>query len=410
MDGQRDRTAGAVVTAGETCLGTFGPFPVATPWWADVEPVAAHLTAALGVPVMVLRLVGVEGGAHAGGGHVTYHAEAFGRPRPGLLGPPPRDLGGLLDPAPRRSGWATADGLRRALAWAEASLRAAGLPPAGPPRQVKTWNLSGLFRIPTASGPVWLKATPAFTTPEAEPIGLLADVDAEIVPAVLAEDRERGWTLLSHLPGEDCWDAPPDVVSTMIGRWVEVQAAVAERLDRTPHGLPDRAPRTLPERVHALLDGAAAAPLAEDERSAARRLADALPARVRALEECGLPRTVVHADFHPGNWRSDGRRTAVVDFADSHAGNPVLDGLRARDFLPERLRRQAADAWTAAWSACVPGSDPGRALALAGPLGHLTYAVRYQEFLDGIEDGERVYHEGDPAREIRAALARARTA
>ena len=34
----------------------------------------------------------------------------------------------------------------------------------------------------------------------------------------------------------------------------------------------------------------------------------------------------------------------------------------------------------------------------------LTYAVRYQEFLDGIEPSEQVYHRGDPAAAIRAAL------
>jgi len=30
--------------------------------------------------------------------------------------------------------------------------------------------------------------------------------------------------------------------------------------------------------------------------------------------------------------------------------------------------------------------------------------VRYQEFLDGIEPSERIYHHGDPAAAIRAAL------
>jgi hypothetical protein len=32
------------------------------------------------------------------------------------------------------------------------------------------------------------------------------------------------------------------------------------------------------------------------------------------------------------------------------------------------------------------------------------YAVRYQEFLNGIEPSERIYHLGDPAAAIRAAL------
>jgi hypothetical protein len=47
---------------------------------------------------------------------------------------------------------------------------------------------------------------------------------------------------------------------------------------------------------------------------------------------------------------------------------------------------------------------PARALSVAEPLAHLAYAVRYQEFLDGIEPSERIYRQGDPAASIRAAL------
>jgi hypothetical protein len=82
----------------------------------------------------------------------------------------------------------------------------------------------------------------------------------------------------------------------------------------------------------------------------------------------------------------------------------VLDGLRVQGFLPESGRAAAARDWVAAWKSRVPGSDPARALDLAEPLAHLTYAVRYQEFLDGIEPSERPYHRGDPVDEVRAAL------
>ncbi|GGS78458.1 hypothetical protein GCM10010156_41460 [Planobispora rosea] len=426
MDRVRGRTAGAVVTAGDECLGTFGPFALDIPWWAEAESVVAHLTAALGVPVMVLRLIGVDGGEGARDGHVTYHVEAFERPRGGLLGPPPSDHGDLFRPAARRAGWATAAGLREALEWARASLGAADRPVTGAVRQIKTWNLAGLFRIPTSAGPAWLKTTPEFATPEASAIGLVAGVDPGIVPGVVAAEPGRGWTLLEHVPGEDCWDASPEVIRTVIGRWVAAQAALAVHVEtartapaehpgatRTapaghpagvPEGLPDRRLPVLAGRVRGLLDGEAAAGLTGDELSAAWRLADALPARISAIEECGLPDTLVHADFHSGNWRSGGLRSAVVDFADSHIGHPVLDGLRVRDFRPGPHRTEREQAWISAWSARVPGSDPVRALALAEPLAHLMYAVRYQEFLDGIETSERIYHEGDPAVEIRAAL------
>jgi Ser/Thr protein kinase RdoA (MazF antagonist) len=123
------------------------------------------------------------------------------------------------------------------------------------------------------------------------------------------------------------------------------------------------------------------------------------------LAECGLPDTVVHGDFHPGNWRCHDGAPVILDFADAHLGNPVLDGLRAIDFLPAGRRRTAAGAWIAAWTAAVPRARPAEALRVAEPLAHLAYAVRYQEFLDNIEPSERVYHHGDPAAAIRQALA-----
>jgi Ser/Thr protein kinase RdoA (MazF antagonist) len=60
------------------------------------------------------------------------------------------------------------------------------------------------------------------------------------------------------------------------------------------------------------------------------------------LDDCGLPDTIVHGDFHPGNWRSDGVPPVVLDFADAYFGNPVLYWLRVCDFLPEAKRPAAA--------------------------------------------------------------------
>lgn len=115
---------------------------------------------------------------------------------------------------------------------------------------------------------------------------------------------------------------------------------------------------------------------------------------------------MLHGDFHPGNWRSaEPDAVVLVDFADSCYGHPAVDGLRPKDFTSAERWSQAAEAWSAAWRALAPGCDPATALRLAEPLVHLGYAVRYQEFLDRIEPSEERYHAGDPAAELRAALA-----
>ncbi|BBC29558.1 hypothetical protein SGFS_008520 [Streptomyces graminofaciens] len=353
---------------------------------------------ALGVPVLVLRLLTVDGGQGARDGHVTYHVEALGPPRPSVCRHESADQGLLTGDDPLRSPWARSDGLRELLDWASRTLLALGRPVTGSVEQRRTWNLAGLFRLPTESGPVWLKATPHFAADEAAVIAAFAEVDPGLVPVVLGSGEGR--MLLEHIPGEDCWDADAATVEAGVRRFVAAQAALA---GRGPHGLRDRRDRVLAGLVRELLDNTTDLYISAQERAAARELTY----RWDRLAECGLPDTVVHADFHPGNWRGDGGPPVVVDFADAHWGNPVLDCLRLYDFLPEPVRATAVRAWVDAWKAHVPASDPARALASAEPLAHLAYAVRYQEFLDGIEASERPYHEGDPVAVIRAALRRA---
>ncbi len=389
------RTFSAWVTSGADFLGVAGPLPVDVPWWAEVEPVVARLEHALGVPVFVLRLLETDGGESGRDGHVTYHVEALERPRGGVLDRRPVDRGLLHTDDALRSPWARADGLRELLDWASRTLTALGRPVTGPVEQRRTWNLAGLFRLPTGQGPVWLKATPRFASDEAAVIAAFGRWDTDLVPTVLAAGERR--VLLEHIPGRDCWEADAATVESGVRRFVSAQAALT---DRRPPGLRDRRDGVLGALVRELLDGRVELDITDEERDRARELTF----RWERLAECVLPDTLVHADFHPGNWRSDGRPPVVVDFADAHWGNPVLDCLRLYDFLPEAVRPTAVRVWADAWKAHAPASDPARALALAEPLAHLAYAVRYQEFLDGIEASERPYHEGDPAAVIRRAL------
>ncbi|RBQ17112.1 aminoglycoside phosphotransferase family protein [Spongiactinospora rosea] len=386
------------MTSGAEFLGVAGPFAVEVPWWSEVEPVIACLRRALGVEVLVLRLLGVEGGEGGRDGHVTYHVEALERPAPGLLSPAPA-WPSLFAPHELRSPWARLEGVRELYGWASAALAAAGRTVTGPIRQRRTWNLSGLFRLPTDQGTAWLKAVPPFSADEAAAIAAFAAVDPGLVPTVIAAGQGR--ILLEHLPGVDGWNAPAGVLTSAVTRLVAAQAALA---GSAVPGLRELPWRSRAERVRALLArlGEATPPagLTREESAAADRLIG----RWTLLERCGLPETVVHGDFHPGNWRADGGPPVVYDFSDAHIGDPVLDGLRVLAFLPRDRRPAAARAWIDAWLAHAPGSDPAGALAIAEPLAHLHYAVRYQEFLDGIEPSERIYHLDDPATEIRAAL------
>ncbi|WP_170308942.1 aminoglycoside phosphotransferase family protein [Pseudonocardia hierapolitana] len=398
------RRVRALVVHDGALLGVLPPFEVTSPWWSDVEPVAAELDRRLGARTAVLRMVTATG-IGMRGGEVTYVAEALTPP----TSPPEWDGApdpGVLAPQEHRMRWAEPGGPARVLDWAAAELRALEQPLTGPPVQVKSWNLSCLYRLPTTAGPVWIKCTPPFLGPEALAAGYVAQHDPDLVPTVLASTTDGGCTLMADVPGRDCWDADASTIGGVLPRYVTVQAALA---GHALPALPDRRVSTLAARAERLLAPDVTGELDAAERQALTRVVAELPHRAAAIAAAGLPETLLHGDFHPGNWRSDGRRHVVFDWCEGSRGHPACDVLRLAGWLPAPLAELAAELWAAEWRAAVPGCDPDRAAELVRPVQHLEAALTYQRFLDGIEPDERRYHEGDPADQIREALAHCRT-
>lgn len=250
---------------------------------------------------------------------------------------------------PLRMPWARPGGPAELVDWVAGNVRCSG-----PAVQVKTWNLSCLYRVPTEDGVAWAKAFPPFMADEAEVIAMVSAVDSSLVPRVLASGARR--VLLADAPGKDCWQPSAETIERIVPRWVAVQNALAG------------------------------------------------PARLRTrnvtMPAFGLPDTLLHGDFHPGNWRSGGM---VLDWGDAHWGHPALDAARLIGFVGPEIGAVVERVWADAWLRHRPDSDPLSALRHARPASHLVGALVYQEFLDNIEESERVYHLGDPERELRMA-------
>src|SRR5262245_19705017 len=149
------RTAELVlVTPDGAMVGRLPPVPVATPWWQEIEPVVRAAREHYGIEVTILRLLHAEFDRPPGG-QVTYLAEVV-QPIPA------ESWHGTLDEQPRRHPFARPGGPAADLVWARSILAALGLPPTALPVQVRTWNLSSLWRIPVAGQTVWLKVVPPF--------------------------------------------------------------------------------------------------------------------------------------------------------------------------------------------------------------------------------------------------------
>jgi Phosphotransferase enzyme family len=354
--------------------------------------------------VIVLRLLDVTSGTF-NGGNVTYLAELIGERRPGLplTSAPPN----ITAEEPLRAEWARPGGVSATIAWADDALATIGRSRAGPVVQIKTWNLSSILRLPTAEGDIWCKSVPPFLAHEGGIIALVAAEDAHLVPPLLAAEPATRTVLLDDVPGEDDWDAPEGRLISMVLTLVRLQARWTDGTDDLfAAGLPDWRTRALAGLVAALVSRSdVRAQLTDEELGPLDSLVDDLTDRFARLDACGIPDTLVHGDFHPGNWRSDGRSLVLLDWGDCGVGHPMLDMSSFAEYVPDVARSRVRDAWVEAWERERPGADPTRAAELIAPIASLRRAVIFQGFLDRIEPSERRYHASDVRDRLRDALA-----
>jgi hypothetical protein len=367
-------------------LGALPPFEVETPWWMDIGPVVRAVRAAYGLRITVLRLLDAQL-SRAHGGAVTYLAQLDGD----ASGTPLQPWAGSLPDHPLRHAYARVNGPHADLAWAEATLRSAGGAITGEPQQIRTWNLSSIWRLSSTAGPVWLKVVPPFFAHE----GTLIDaLRGEAVPRLLG--RDGGRLLLAQAAGEDLYGATLAERRSMIDLLVALQRRWSERTDELlALRLPDWRAPALCAAITALLQRRADAVL-PDDRALLDAFVESLPARCAAIAACGLPQGLVHGDFHSGNVRGgNGHALTLLDWGDSGAGHPLLD---MPAFLgrspPEQVAPLRAH-WCAAWQRAVPGCDPARASTLLAPIAAARQALIYQRFLDHIEPAEYPYHRAD---------------
>lgn len=399
----RDVTV-VLATADEGVLGALPPFVVATPYWQDVAAVVKTVSRLYRIEVVVLRLLRAEADTPPDGGRVTYLAETGSIPRISLdswCGGDP------LAPEPSRAPYAELGGPAADLRRAAALLADVGREPTGRPEQIRTWNLSSLWRLPTAGGPVWLKSVPPMFAHEGPLIEFLRGLGAP-VPQVLGRwTTARGsGVLLAEVDGDDHYGAGAAVVTAIARRLVDVQIAVADHLgELAALGVPDGRDEVVAAAAQALLRRIASE-LSREERVAADRLVADLPRRLADVAACGLPVTLVHGDAHPGNARGPGHEPILLDWGDSRIGQPAVDLAHLVSQLPAAEAARVLCSVAEVWGRAVPGSDARRAAVLAAPVDALAGAIAWQGFLDRIEPDERPYHEGDPAAGVRAALRR----
>jgi aminoglycoside phosphotransferase (APT) family kinase protein len=108
-----------------------------------------------------------------------------------------------------------------------------------------------------------------------------------------------------------------------------------------------------------------------------------------------MPATLVHGDYHPGNWRGTGTNLNIMDWGDCCIGHPLLDFPALIDRAGEHAEELVLH-WQRAWQKRLPEADVACAIELVMPIAHARMAVVFQRFLDNIEPSEQIFHDTDP--------------
>ena len=328
------------------------------------------------------------------GGVVTYLAEVSQRPEIPLA----PWSGDPLGDHPLRQSWARPGGPRQHVAWALDQLADAGFAPTGAPVQVKTWNLSTLWRLPTERGNVWLKVVPDFFAHEG---AIMSLIGPPVTPALYA--AEPGRILMAEVAGDNHETTGP-ALAPMVDILTGIQSDWIGRTDELlALGLPDRRLAAMRPRIEKVV----AAHLGEippGDRADLCALVETLDGRIRAIADFGVPDTLTHGDFHPGNVQGPVGGYVVVDWGDSCVSHPMSDELAFTRRLGAEDRATAAARFSSAWRERVPGCEPDRAAALLRPMLPLIAAVMYADFVEQIEPDERIYHADDVPDMLAAAV------
>jgi hypothetical protein len=383
-----------LLDSGGSLRGACEPIEPALPWWQEASDVVALARQRWGLDIALLRLLEAEL-AHPPGGAVTYLAQLLDAPMRGgeqtlpRLTPVSRELARrALEPHPLRAAWAEPGGPVQSLAWASGILAALGHALTRAEQQ-RAWNLSAIWRLQTRERSFWLKQLPPFFAHETTLLRWLGEYAPGLAAPLIAADGQ-GRQLLADVPGDDRYGCAAAERAHFARMLHDVQQCALPAADQLAHaGVPDLRGPQLAAFIQRWLTASGV------DLAPARQLLDTLDTRISALAACGLPHSLVHGDFHPGNVRSDGQRAVILDWGDAFLGHPSFDIIRLCEGCSESDTASLVAAWSQRWRELYPGSDPERALTIARPLAALRSAAVYASFVAQIEPSEHKFHAAD---------------
>ena len=290
-----------------------------------------------------------------------------------------------------RPGW-----LRELFSWTQEQVAPLGLRIAGGFRQLNASPTFSLIRLETDDGALWFKATGEPNAHEL-PVSLsLARLFPHHVPRILGvHPAWNGW-LTAEVSGTELdqtaecasWERAAEQLAELqiasIGKGAELLEAKCK----------DLRIRRLVERIDPFLARMAEFMAAQEKPSPAPLSTSKLSSLTQGLREScsllqsvGLPDTLGHIDFNPGNILVSQDRCVFVDWAEACVTNPLI----TLEYLCQHLERSAllempavervTAAYLRPWTSFHSLDDLRRALTLAPLVAVFVYAVSSDSWL-----------------------------
>jgi hypothetical protein len=274
--------------------------------------------------------------------------------------------------------------------WVQEQIGTHGLHLNGRFRQLNACPTFSLIRFETDGPAVWFKAVGAPNQREYPLTLALAHLFSRFLPEIIATRPEwNGWlareaegTLLNECSTLASWEA----VATDLAE-LQIQS-LGRSLHLLDPGARDLRAWSLADLVQPffrtmseLMERQTKMPPVALSRDELHRLSARVQDALTVFEETGIPNTLGHLDFNPGNIICSPTGCRFLDWAEAFVGHPFL----TFEYLLEHFRRtfgqddsqetQFAARYTSPWRAFASESDIRRALEVAPLIAVFTHAA-----------------------------------
>jgi hypothetical protein len=290
--------------------------------------------------------------------------------------------------------------------WVQQVIRPLGADLTGRSSQLNASPSFSLIRFETTGPAVWFKAVGQPNQHEFAITTTLSRFAAQHLPAIVAtRPAWHGWLMKDGGP-------PMTKITPTVDTWRQVADDLAGlQIESIPHlqELLTAGARDLQTpRLVALVDpflhsmetlmrqqiNPSPAPLSPKDLL---ELRVALKDTIAALDQIGLPATLGHSDFNPGNVLWTGNGSVFIDWAEAHVGHPFF----TFEYLLSHLRRACPDvaqfedliktAYAQPWKYVAPAQAIAEAVVFSPLVSVFAYATSLNEWSEACNPQAQAY-------------------